>query len=642
MSNSNAVRAITAQEVLDRAPPLMQKSLIRDPEFGVQFGIKMDPVFLFGDSGIPFLRSVLFDAVRKALAGETELNISDYEGNKWLISIEVEEGRSPKLVVSNNEKRFFLPDLNVLSPSIVARLQALNEFALDVNLPVDSKSVWHDVLSERALEDEEVDELPADCRDTPIHVARYICGETQKGKCSISVFVPASRRYFDRLIGAYDGSASVDAYAAGVGKQYCTELIAWQPYDGFLQSLFLSAHLALTTEIDIGSIETNDLVRAFEFLEKHGDRLSQLGAIEIGLRCLPERPEIEPFLATLVKVMRDDDAETSIEGLKLFQALFVLVDGELSRTRLFADVPPFYRRLASHAQAALIHRQLVGSGINDTFFEWAFNNSAEQFYWQSLADMRLEPRWNPELLAADQMKADFVGRIIIAATKYVGHIEGLELQKLILGTEGSSLLSLYKFPLTYLLPGPLEGALDNPNSLPDELKNAVEERLSLEEVSPSSFIALINSARIFQIDSSHVAAAAEALRLAKHKLSQVDDRDELLAVLKGLAELSAVVRGIDLADELRILVRGYMRDPQFTLSVDEAMRICLVAAASHKDLQAWTIFSGEWLTELAFGELEGQDGQILCSHIHCLLQAVPELWASCAKADAALAAYNSR
>lgn len=443
------------------------------------------------------------------------------------------------------------------------------------------------------------------------------------------------------MIGTYDGSTTIGDYATGVCKKFCSELIAWQPYDGFLQSLFLSAHLALTAQIDIGSLEFDDLVRAFDFLVKRGDKLSQLGAIEIGLRCLRDRPEIEPFLLSLVKIMRDDDEETSIEGLKLFPALFVLVDGELSRTRLFADSPPFYRRLASHAQAALIHRQLVGSGINDTVVQWAFNNRAEKFYWQSLADMRLEPRWHPDLAVSEQMKADFVGRIIIVATKYVSHIDGLELQKLILGTEENSLPSLYEFSRTYF-PGPLEGALDNPISLPDELQTAVEEQLRFEEVGPSSFIALVNSARIFQIDSSHVEAAPKVLRIAKHRLSHVEDREQLVALLNGLAELAAVVRGIDLANELRILVRRYRHDPQFHLSIDEAARICLVASASRKDLEEWISFAGDWLTELAFGELEDDEGRILHSRLLCLLHSVPELWVSCARADAALAAYCSR
>ena len=70
------------------------------------------------------------------------------------------------------------------------------------------------------------------------------------------------------------------------------------------------------------------------------------------------------------------------------------------------------------------------------------------------------------------------------------------------------------------------------------------------------------------------------------------------------------------------------------------MTICLVAAASHADLDNWREFVGDWLTELAFGDLEGGDGQVFKSHLQCLCHAVPELWVSYGKADAALMAFN--
>ena len=38
--------------------------------------------------------------------------------------------------------------------------------------------------------------------------------------------------------------------------------------------------------------------------------------------------------------------------------------------------------------------------------------------------MRLEPRWDPELLVASQMKANFFGRILTAAKKYEAEYKG--------------------------------------------------------------------------------------------------------------------------------------------------------------------------------------------------------------------------
>jgi hypothetical protein len=70
--------------------------------------------------------------------------------------------------------------------------------------------------------------------------------------------------------------------------------------------------------------------------------------------------------------------------------------------------------------------------------------------------------------------------------------------------------------------------------------------------------------------------------------------------------------------------------------------MCLVASAGREDLMEWRQFAGEWLTELAFGEFEGNEGEVLHSHLLALLHSVPGLWVSCARADAALQAWRFR
>ena len=187
--------------------------------------------------------------------------------------------------------------------------------------------------------------------------------------------------------------------------------------------------------------------------------LSQLGAAEVGLRILPDRPEIEPVLLRLVQNVRDDNHEIDNSDFKLFSALFILVDGELSRTHLMSDAPPFYRRLASLAQAALIHRVLIRSGFEyKSFSEWAFGSRLEQYYMQSLADMRIEPRWIPDLaINASQIKAYFFGRLIIAGKAFSGNMGKGELRETILGNGKESLGALSSFPYS-CYPGPLEGS----------------------------------------------------------------------------------------------------------------------------------------------------------------------------------------
>jgi hypothetical protein len=641
MTNNAYVRSILAQAALELASPLLRKSLLEDPSFQAEYDLFADGVLRFTDSGFSIRRSNLFEAVRMVLSGTATVEITDTDNQNWELKDISTEEELPWLVISREKQQFILPDLSVLSPDSVTRLRYLDEAASDVNLPTSVRDSWGNILRERALEDNEVDAFLSEFRDTPIEKARAISSEIAIGTIDIFSLVPHSRRYFERLIGKYDGSSSIRDYAAGSCKTLFNQLAMWRPYEGFLFSLLLSSHLSLTAEIGIDHMDKEDLIRAFNFLDKQGDRISQLGAIEVGLHILPSLPEIKPILIHLIEQIYNDDVDKPVSGFSLLSALFILVDGELSRTRLLSTEPPFYRRLAALSQAGLIYRQIVNSAINiDQFVEWAMNSRKEQYYLQSLADMRLEPRWSPDYAVASQLKAEFAGRLMIIVRNYEQEIKDDEILDLVLTS------TLKKFPspsnlIRLYWPGPLEGMDEPQTTLSEEIAEEIQTELAGEEIGPSSFIALVNSALIFRVSIDQAELAAKALKLASYRLANVEDKSQLLAVLNGLATLAAVTRSSALADELRILVRIYRRDAQYALSIEEATRICVVTSASRATLKDWRDFAGDWLTELAFSDLEDHEGKILHAHLQHLCHVVPELWVSCGRADAALIAYNA-
>lgn len=639
MTNSPYVRSALAQVALNLLPPLIRNDLLNESDFREEYGFTRTAVLPLAGSDVSAHSSILFDAIRSVLSGASIKKVIDTNGQKWKLQNGSDKNTTPNLSLSRGKRHLIFPPYFVtLSPDENVRLRSLDESASEVNLPRSASDSWRNILAERALGDEEVLAYCNEFLDTPVKKAHSISAEISRGEIDISSLVPPSRRYFERLIGAYDGSTSIAEYAAGSGRMLLGQLSAWKPYDGFLFSLLLSSHSSMTDEINVAPLDTEDLVRAFAFLDKHGDRISQLGAIDVGLRVLPERPDIEQTLIRLIEQIRDDDVDERKSGFKLLSALFHLVDGELSRIRLLSPEPPFYRRLAALSQAALIHRQIVNSAIDiDRFSEWASTNREWQHYLQSLADMRLEPRWNPNFAMASQMKAEFFGRIMNTARKYEENIKGNELFELILTTDSRSLHSLSNFFYPYL-PGPLEGGEEAKNILPAELAETIETQLSEEKVTPSSFIALVNSALLFRIGEDKAELAAKELKLARYRLLNIESKLELLAILNGLAMVAAASRSLALADEVRIIVRKYRHDAEFPLSIREAMEICLVAAASREDINEWTEFVGDWVTELAFSDLSGSDGEVLYSYVLCLCHAVPELWFSCSRADAALAA----
>lgn len=638
--NNPYVRSALAQTALQLSPPLIRETLLKQSGFRSEYGLKTDGVLAFAGTGVSFKGSILFDAVRKVLSGESAKEVIDTKERKWKLNVISQNRTLPSLSLSREERHLiFPPYFAALSPNKSMRMRSLDEVMAEVNLPSSSSDPWRNVLAKRALENEEVLELHSEFLDTPVRKARSISSEILGSQINISSLVPPSLRYFERLVGAYDNSSSIAEYAVGNGRMLFSQLSSWKPYEGFLFSLFLSAHSSLTDEINVEPLDSKDLVRAFDFLDTHGDRISQLGAIEVGLRILPSRPEIEQALIRLIMQIRDDNVDEEKSSFKLVSALFHLVDGELSRIRLLSPEPPFYRRLAALSQTALIHRQIVDSAIDiDRFSEWASSNRGWPHYVQSLADMRLEPSWNPNFSTASQMKAEFFGRIINTAKKYEENIKGSQLFELILATNPQSLHSLGDFFYPYL-PGPLEGGEESKTILPAELAETIEAQLSEEKMAPSSFIALVNSALIFRIGEDKAELAARGLKLARYRLLNIESAGELLATLNGLAAVAAASRSLALADELRILVRKYRHDAEFPLSIREEVEICLFAAASRPNLNEWCEFVGDWLTELAFGDLSGNDEEVLCSYVRCLCHVVPELWFSCSKADAALVAF---
>ena len=173
-------------------------------------------------------------------------------GQKWMLKNCSAKNALPNLSLSRGKRHLILPPYFVtLSPDVSIRLRSLDEAVSVVNLPRSASDPWRNILAERALGHEEVLAYCSDFFDTPAKKARSISSELSSGQIDISSLVPPSHRYFDRLVGAYDGSTSITEYAAGSGRMLLGQLSAWKPYEGFLFSLFLSSHSSMTDEINV-------------------------------------------------------------------------------------------------------------------------------------------------------------------------------------------------------------------------------------------------------------------------------------------------------------------------------------------------------------------------------------------------------
>ena len=638
MKNSPHVTSVIANLALDYAPPSIRETLIEDSDFRSEHELPIDATLMLADVSIHL--SALTGAVRSVLTGKSSEEMIDNDQRMWQVRNTNPEGKLPNLVMYSDVERTLPPILTALSPDKKTRLRSFDQAVNDINLPSCASGKWREILSRRALIDEEFYDLNGEFRNTPIAIAEAIVGEITAGKSPISTLVPPSRMYFERLVGKYDDSPSIREYAAGCCKSHFDQLSKWRPIEGFLLSLLLSSHATLTDEMDVDRMSSEELSKAYEHLITEGDRISQIGAIEVGLRVLPSRPVLEEPLIRLIEQIRDENVEGSPNSFKLLSSLFCFVDGELARIRLLSDTPPFYRRLAAMSQAALIHRQLVPSSVDmDGFCAWMTENRRFQHYLQSLADMRQEPRWEPRFAAPSQMKSEFIGRIMNSAVRYGKMDKNSPIYDLFY-SESSNSLRKYSDLFYAYLPGPLEGAEIQQSNLPSNFAESIKDQLVSKRTGPSKFAAFVNFGLVFGLNDELSQLVVHALRSANYRLRNVEDRTQLVAELSGLAVVAAATRNTELADTIRIVVRRYRADAEFALTIQETANICFVAAASRSELNAWTDYVGECMTELAFGELQIDEGLECYAYLIGLCHAVPELRLTCGRADAALLAFN--
>jgi hypothetical protein len=636
VTNSASERSRLALAALLDFPPAIRESVISDPVFGHTYGLKADALISFNNGEVSIQRSQLFDSIRKVLADSNVRSIlKDAAGEEWLLEL-FEINNERRLALLQGNRRFILADFSPMSTDQAERIIGLDRVAHNVHLPQETFSRWHEILAVRALTDDEMIEFHRDVENTPIRVAAVIDSEIKKGKSSFSIMVPGSDEYFARLVGKFEPSQNIAEFAHAGPARHIRELMSWHGYDGLLFSLLLSSHSTISSAIDVDQIDEKDLVRAYEWLQNNGDRISQVGAIEIGLSILDKHQNIQPFVQNMIDQIREDNADDEKSRFHLLSALIVLVEGEIARTSILREKPPFWRRLASIAQASLIERYIIKSQVDITeFSKWSFETRGQFFYLQTMADLRCEPRWHPDYVSPQQLKAEFIGRIHNAGRQNATKIQNKRLQETLIGDGPESLQRCIVFPQTFL-PGPLEGGLILQIEPPADILTEIEKQLNQDVLEPKSFIALVNSALVFRLDLQQARLAAKAMRAAKYHLKQMNNKEDLVSILRGLATVAAVTRSDELAQELRILTRKYRQQPGDNLSPEDALWIGLTAAASHSELTDWCVSVGDWITDLAFQSLQLDDMKRLHFHVERLCHIVPELWRTCGRAEAAL------
>ena len=624
MDKPESLRAYLTSQLMSLFPKSIESELLSDTKLMNELGIMTDASITFDGDDLSFSRNVLFNTIRNAFynAGKDH-NIEDKAGNMWSVSMQPD--RIPNLLLTKGDIKIDVSRFWPLDPEIDKRLHVFKNKAMKRRFTDSEIEQWNSVLSETMVGDDDVSDLLIDMENTPHHIERLLRQEFHEKKNNTSALVPNDIHYYERLIGKYHSSKDINEYCQNELKWYFNFRIR---KDININEFLQCTHKSISKIVSENLVDETQYKTIAEYAIKTSHPILLIACLEVGVLRF-----IESSVSVVEELLVNLSSPKVLENLRLFCSMVVFVDGELARLQLFRGKPPFYRRLASFTQSALIVKVVLEEGIVfDKVEQWAAQQRGTYFYCQTFVDLREEPRWLPTYLTAEQFISELYGRVSIACQEADECEAVANLQK---DLQSSSQLNLRSF-----LPGPLEGN-SIPSVIPDDIKTLLSEHIK-DEAALESYKVLINSAPFWKIDEEFLERAVSLLENAQHQLKAVHDKDSVYQVLNGLAQVSCMTRNKNLAKSVIVLSRIYRDYLDIDSNPENYLAMGIVAGAAFEDEEDWAEYIGQWSTELVYLPISVDSISEIRFMLERLCVLDPYLFHTCSKALEILRMLNNK
>lgn len=612
--NSDSIRAYLGSSLINLFPDLIKAELLSDSKLLEELAIPTDVTISFGDKGVVFSRRSLFNAIRCAFENvEEEFPLEDVKGNLW--SLRHHKDERPAFSLAKGDLQIFNDSFWPLCADVDRRLSLFETEAKGRSLSKSDLRRWRSVLSEKTISDDDVSDLLLDLDCSPSHIESLLRREFRGPSNNVSTLVPSDIRYYERLVGKYCGSNNVDEYCKVELKQYFDS----RAESGVTENDFLMCiHKSISAVVSNGPVDEIQYHAIANRVIESCHPILLISCIEAGILKFKDSST-----AIIKKLFEKISSAKTLNNLRLFCSMAVFVDGELARLQIFKGKPPFYRRLASFAQSALIVKVALEEGVAfDRVEHWASQQRGLHFFCQSFIDLIEEPRWLPLYLTPEQFKNELYGRVNIACQESDKCEMVVYLQSELMS---SSLLNMESF-----LPGPLEGN-SAPETVPEEISNLLSMQID-GEASLESYTVLMNSAPFWKIDDEYLEHAVSLLESAQHKLAAVNDKDSVYQVLNGMARVACMTGSKKLANSVMILSRLYWDYIDLDSEPENYLAIGVVAGAAFDNKNGWAEYIGQWCTELAYLPINENSAERIELMLERLCVLEPYLYYTCSKA----------
>jgi hypothetical protein len=558
--------------------PNIEGELLDVEGFADTLGVKVTRIITF-DGTHSMTATSFVDALRGAAGGRKAATISLAVGKKLKAKLAFELPGTATVGFENN--KFVFGDVDLLTSIPASRKKALRRVFGSRPLTSEEESKWFQAAKRSRLTNEDYTGLVEALRSTPEHVAGMLA---KPQPLSVEKLVPNNLAYYTRLIGPVPTPPSDISRSQ---REHDKWLVA-KGFVGLRRLAYSTIAQGLIPFDDLDGVALSDIAK----LLTSADPFSLMFGFELcrvrhtkgvqGARALGTK-----FLERLF-----GDKKWLTARCEVFSACALMATVALRPFANGTAAPLAWVRLAAFAHAGVLTDALRGLSKTDGFLKWSIEQIGGTYFWHTVVDAQEEPKWEPEWVFPENLKAELIGRCSHALASVPESKRPRAWTKII----EKALVEL-KPRLMAFFPGPLDGFTAKPAaSIPEADRKKIKSLLTRR----ASFK---NSPGLIFLAYSGVIAAdltSEIVRLLEASNDQLAKVKTAEPILVCGAYVASTTRNEELATAVIGRCARLVSSNSKPAEMLRLMLIALKACAAYTDIASYYREVGVVTTRFAY------------------------------------------
>jgi hypothetical protein len=406
--NNSDLARIRTLFALHRIPHSLQSDVLSDGSIAARFNIKTNrPVPLASDQSIS--QESLFAAFRKAILTGISVPISGEDGTKQIAAASFTDDGAGIVEVGDQRLRFDY--VGLLSQDSDQRQQWLGRYLAKNSLAESAVRQLRAAAARAPLGDNEFLKLVMILQRSPQALKARIVEQLDKQQLDANDFLPEELQYWDNLTAPLAGSKSLAEFFTGELLSELDSRLSRNPQQAIWSASLLFCAPGLVPVVFLKDQDASIVLSMVVHLSTMPDHFALLGALEIAADWV-QRDQRFVLAGEHILNRLFGDSSPLENSYVLYATAFTVAGARLSLHHEWRKRLSFWRRLNIAAQASLFVRAASEANIDSSaLLSWAMANFGQAYYASICLDIFDEPRWRPDWIQTNFLKADAAGRI---------------------------------------------------------------------------------------------------------------------------------------------------------------------------------------------------------------------------------------